>query len=232
MTATRTSSLPADRECSSFAAVAVRVLDGELAPTALDHPHAARCEVCAQLAQSTLALLNYSVRHQAECEPPTRSCAEAVLAQFQAPETRPQRRRTPSTWAGLAVAASLLLGLTVGLANRYSAPAGPAVVTAIPPLPQPPRANVSAQLADAGDALAALTRRTRDQAAAPTRTLWQTAEKIPLPRNAPPAEFPPKLPDVPAAARESLEPVTGTARRALNLFARDFGIAPIKPGKP
>ena len=85
---------------------------------------------------------------------------------------------------------------------------------------------MTAQLADVGDAIAALSRRTADGAVGPAQTLIPAGTSEPQPRRPDPAD----LADVPELARSGLSPLTGSAERAYNLFLRDVGsFAQAKP---
>jgi hypothetical protein len=91
---------------------------------------------------------------------------------------------------------------------------------------------VADRIADAGSALAAMTRKASDQALSPTRTLKPAGETVTFaPADLPPGVEPAaeSLTAMPEAARSGLEPVTSGARRAVNLFLRDTGFASVRP---
>jgi hypothetical protein len=86
---------------------------------------------------------------------------------------------------------------------------------------------LSESVAQAGEALTALTRRTADETVGSTRLLWPVVATPPPMEE--PGELPPALSPAARSWREAgqglssgLEPVTDSARRALGLFLRDI----------
>jgi|GEM_PF-2829441 len=147
---------------------------------------------------------------------------------------RSRRRRVWFVRAGgLALAASVALGVAVGF-DAFRKP--PAEVVAVPPTPAPaPKIEkvepIQKPFAEAGEAIAAITRKTTDKALAPSKTMIAGAERIPMPT---PVEA--KAPDESTGFADAaegaiigLDPVAGQPRRAVNRMFRDFGIAPSKP---
>ena len=134
---------------------------------------------------------------------------------------------------GLALAASVALAVAVGF-DAFRKPA-PDVVKVLPtpaPAPKIDRVEpIQKPFEEAGEALAAITRKTTDKALAPSGTMIATAERIPF--SAPvEAKVPvdsPSFADAAEGARAGLDPVAGQPRRAVNRMLRDFGLAPSKP---
>jgi hypothetical protein len=142
-----------------------------------------------------------------------------VIAALRERRNRAYRR----VGAGLAVAAGLVAAVVLARpsAEPTLASDGPELVQVQPPV------RVEAQLADAGAALVALTRRATDETVGSARSL--------VPTFGPPA-FPPTVPpetesavevlaEMPQAAQAGFEPVTNSARRAVALFLRDTGLS-------
>ncbi len=152
----------------------------------------------------------------------------AVLAQ-----RRVHRRRV---WlvrvGGLALAASVILAIAIGLTDRPAVVSIPTTTTtfAAPPKIEPV-APIQKSFAEAGAALQSITQKTTDKALAPTKTMLASAEKIQVPNGADgKAGLETKgLTDATASARAGLDPVASQPRRAMTRMLRDFGIAPAKP---
>jgi hypothetical protein len=221
---------PAAAACAAFEAVVQRVLDWELGPETLDGPHPNGCPDCRGLAGAVRLLLSAPV--------PLPSApvglTDRVLAAVQ--DDRRVQVRVKWAWrtAGLALAASVLLAGYLGFSSEPPADR-PDVAQNDPPknpVPSPePPPRVSDQVADAGAALAAITRRARDQTVTPTRNLIPPPDAVELPMADVPGVEPAaeSLAGVPQAAQSGVEPVARTTRRAINLFLRDTGLAPAKP---
>jgi hypothetical protein len=214
--------------CAAFAAVVQSVLDRELGPDALDAGHPTICPDCRALAAAARRLLDFAPLFPEA--PPGLSDRIVAAALWD----RRLRRRRLAGVAAAAVAASLL----IAAAMYFSRPAptrGPDVAqvqpspTPAPKRPDAPPPRVSDQIAEAGSAVVAITRKATDQAVAPTRTLLPPpgVVSVPmadtLPGIEPAAE---SLAGVPEAAKAGIEPVTDKTRRAVNLFLRDVGIGP------
>ena len=157
-----------------------------------------------------------------------RRATAAVLAQHRA-----HRRRVWLVRAGgLALAASVILAIAIGLTDRpavVSIPTTPTTFAAPPKIE--PVAPIQKSFAEAGEALQSIGRKTTDKALAPTRTMLASAEKIQVPNGADGnAALETKgLTDATASARAGLDPVASQPRRAMTRMLRDFGIAPAKP---
>ena len=143
-----------------------------------------------------------------------------------------QRAHRRNIWlvraGGLVLAASVAIALLLSQPTRQ-----PEVVVIVPttPIENSKPTPIQKPFADAGDALAAISKATTDKALAPSKTMLATAERLPMPKDA----------DVKMAvdakgffestesARAGLDPVSSQPRRAMNRMFRDFGIAPSKP---
>ena len=159
--------------------------------------------------------------------------ADRVTAAVLAVHRAHRRRLRLVRAGGLALAASVALAVAVGL-DAFRKPA-PEIVM-VPPTPTPtPKIDkvepIQKPFAEAGEAIAAMTRKTTDKALAPSKTMIATAERIPLSSpaeaNAPVDSL--NFADAAEGTRAGLDPVAGQPRRAVNRMLRDFGIAPSKP---
>jgi hypothetical protein len=216
-------------DCALFEAQVQRVLDRELDAAALDDPHAAACADCRSLAAAAKVLAAYKPPPPPAPVELASRLTDAAVWDFGSR----RRRRVVGRAAGAALAASVLVG---GFLFFRPTPAAIEVVE-VPPRVSPtpteaPPPRVADKFADAGQALAALTRKATDQTITPTRQLLPPAEAMTfstgdVPGVEPAAE---SLAGVSGAARSGLEPMANTTKRALNLFLRDVGIA--APQKP
>jgi|GEM_PF-3658244 len=214
-------------ECQHFEELIHTVLDGAIPAHMLGtHAHALQCAHCSARLHAVTELQRYTARATARQFQPSPQLAARI---FDALKNEPKKPGPQPSRAFMAMmAASLLLACSLGIWYFAQAPQPQLVEVPAKPVeparfvPQP---NLSAQLANASDALSAITRKTTEKATAPTRTIWQTAERVttPQPKTVEPPM--PKLPDVQQVARASFEPMANSTRRALNLFVRDFGIA-------
>jgi hypothetical protein len=225
--------------CAGFVALVQRFLDGELDPAALEaHRHTATCLECRALAAAARALSSCLASGpggtdisvcaengtQTEMSVPLNANLPPGLAdRITAAAMRDYRVRRRRRRAALTLAASVVIAGAAYLLLPANADA-PAIVQSQPPAPEAPR--VADRVADAGDALAALTRHAADQTVAPARHLVPPAESVSWPS----AELPPvvdpaveSLAEMPDAARSGFEPMANTTRRAVNLFLRDVG---------
>ncbi len=215
--------------CAAFAAVVQAVLDRELGSDALDTGHPATCPDCRALAAAARRLLDFA--------PPFPEALPGLSDRIVAAalwDRRLRRRRRLAGVAVAAVAASLLIAAVVYFSRP--APTGGPDVAQVQPSPTPapkgpdaPPPRVSDQIAEAGSAFVAITRKATDQAVAPTRTLLPPPDVVSVPMAdawpgiEPAAE---SLAGVPEAAKSGIEPVADKTRRAVNLFLRDVGFGP------
>jgi predicted anti-sigma-YlaC factor YlaD len=138
-----------------------------------------------------------------------------------------ERRRSRQLRQVLALAAGLLLAVAVG--SYAWRPAGPSEVARVqPPDVAPAGPSLQESVAEAGSAVVSLTRRTAAETVEPTRLLWQDFVALPTGPDAgvledtldPPAR---SLREAGQNVASALEPVTTSARRAVNLFLRTPG---------
>ncbi|OWK38675.1 hypothetical protein [Fimbriiglobus ruber] len=235
-------------DCAAFELAVQRVFDGDAGFDTLATTHPTECPSCRALAASAAVFHAVLPGLTRQPSPPTGLAARIVTAAL-----RDRRKRRLQRMAGrvgaLALAAAVLVAGAVFL---FGGPTGghPDVAQQLPqpnlPSPTPdsapaPRAvasnaapppRVADQVAEAGSALAALTREATDRAIAPTRNLLPSTDTLALPESdvavvEPAVE---SLSGVSEAARVGFEPMTNTTRRAVNLFLRDVGLnTPAKP---
>lgn len=154
--------------------------------------------------------------------------ANRVVAAVES-QHRTHRRKVWLVRAGVAaLAASVALAVALGLPTRQ-----PEVVVVVPttPIENPKPTPIQKPFADAGDALAAISKATTDKALAPSKTMLASAERLPMPKDAD-ARMTVDTKgffESTESARAGLDPVSSQPRRAMNRMFRDFGIAPAKP---
>ncbi len=142
---------------------------------------------------------------------------------------RAHRRQVWLVRAGVAaLAASVALAVVLSQPTRQ-----PEVVVVVPttPIENPKPTPIQRPFADAGDALAAISKATTDKALAPSKTMLASAERLPMPKDAD-AKMTVDTKgffESTESARAGLDPVSSQPRRAMNRMFRDFGIAPAKP---
>ena len=211
--------------CSEFKSLIQRRLDGEfnLGSAGLD-AHLASCASCRRLdaaanrLETALGLTPPAARPS--------GLAGRIVTRVLA-ERRARLRYRRGLLAGAAAAAMVVLALVSY--PRLGGPASkPAPIQTVELRPKPePRANVSLQASvrEAGNALAALVERTADEAVGESRTLLPAG----LPRqaafDADRLAFDPSVRSLREASQglsAGLQPVTASARRAVDLFLREM----------
>jgi hypothetical protein len=148
---------------------------------------------------------------------------------------RRQLRRRRFLTAGSLLAASVAVAFV--LFARPWAPNGEEVAVSTPAstpttaqlvqpvLPTTP--SVREQVSEGRETLAAITHRAGEHALAPTRNLLQSPKLFAASNSAP--TLPPELPNL---RPETMEPLTGTTRRAVSLFVKDIRSLTNVPEKP
>ena len=190
-------------DCGTFAAAVNAVLDGDAPVAALAGGHADRCPDCRGLATAArlLAAAGPGLRTPPAPPPDLRPRLVRTVA-------RSRRRRR--------VAPALAAAVAVGVGVWSARPPRPAPVAVIPVQPTP-------RLADQWAAVAGVARQASARAVEPARLFAPPA--VTLPAAPPPPDTSGALASLGQAARTGAEPVAGTARRAVGLFLRDFGLA-------
>ena len=218
-----TPNLDPSPDCTAFEAVVQRVLDGELAHDRLRDRHPQTCPACRDLVKATVAFTLFPN----PVPKPSVGLNQRVLLTVLLDRRQRQQRRLLVGGSALAMAACLFISLGVYFTQAGSKPT-PEIVE-VAPLPltlNTPR--VTDQVAEAGSALTAMTLRATEQAMRPTRALFPvdptTVPQIDLPTTMEPATE--SIAALPSAAKSGLEPITGSTRRAVNLFLRDVGFSP------
>lgn len=209
---------PTSADCLEFARHAESVLDRAAAVESLDTPHSASCRECRDHAAAVRDLL--MGLNEAAPMPPTGFAGRVVAAAVRDRRVRARRR-----YAGFAVAAGIAVAVAVLAWPRADVVPNPQPFAQqqLPPEPAPVR--VGDRFAEAGSAIASLTRQTADD----TLTLIPVVETpmlnlIPtVPMDTDPTVA--SLADIPQTASVGLEPVADSARRAFNLFLRDTGLS-------
>lgn len=210
---------PARPGCAAGQAALQRLLDGE---PAWDAPgaaaHRASCPDC----REELALAGSLVRVPADVVVPA-GLADRVLSSAVAAHRR--RRLLRYGGIGVALAASVLVAVVAFRPRDQEEPQPGPVAVLPPPRPEPvppqpapaPPKPLGESVAEARDALVSLTRRTANE------TRDQSALLVPnpkMPEPADPSEGLEPLADARAGAARSVEPITGSARRAFNFFLK------------
>ena len=199
--------------CPLFEAVVQRVLDGALPIAALTDPHAEGCPPCRETAAAVRVLL-------AALKSPTPIVPPAHFAERVVPVVVADRRRRAEFRRSVRIAvASLAASILVAfLTTDFRPVSQPTAFRSVEPVPQnqPTPPSVTKSFADAGSAVFSLTRRAADESLSPARNLFAGLD---VPRPTPT----PVHADIKPTSSSPVEPITNTAKRALNLFIRDIG---------
>jgi hypothetical protein len=205
-------------ECAAALEVLHRWLDGEavgIPPEVAGHT--ALCMECggrfAASGQLSIALVKVRV------PPAPVGLADRIVAEALAdfPRQRRARQMWRLSYAGLAVAAALLLAiwLTQPAATQVAPIQGKEMVHN----DGPPAPDLRRDLREAGTVVASLTRRAADEVAGAGRQL------LPPPEPAPPPPEPVRtLDEAGTALADGFEPVAASARRAARLVLREFSM--------
>ena len=211
-------------------------LDGTLAAELPEmQAHLAECASCAQLHAASQRLAA-GLRLLNPPQPPldlTKRLVAAVLADQHA-----QRRRALRRAAVYSLAACLLVGAFglgfYGFALHGSRDDTPSTTTVVIVKTKPPAApapSVRGSVNEAGSAIASLTTRTADETVGQTRLLVPMVTGPAMDELDPPPAVEPTKSYLEAGQGVSvaLEPVTNSARRAVDLFRRDLPHVETKP---
>ena len=155
--------------------------------------------------------------------------ADRVIAAVVQRRRVERRRRFAIRGAALALAASVLIALFVGL-GAFHNPRQDVVVN-VPHRPAEKVEPIQQPFMEAGETIAAITRQTTDKALAPSKTVLASAEQLPLPNlyGANTEVESKRFTEAAEGARAGLDPVASQPGRAMNRMLRDFGFAPSKP---
>ena len=198
-------------ECTFFDALVHGVLDGDRPVADLEDPHIAACEPCRG---SALAARMLSAGWNLPTPVPPIDFASRIVPSVLANRQRERAiRRTV-----VAVAASLAACVMVTVFALPRPAGGPSMAIKganTQTDPKPPQVVESFRLA--GSAFVSLTKRAASESLEPAKNLLVGIERPdpPLPATRP---FETGLP-----ASSPVEPITNTAKRAINLFIRDVG---------
>jgi hypothetical protein len=213
--------------CSICEELIQQRLDGSpFAEAAALESHLVDCPRCAAR-HAALARLSAGLRMLVPQQPPLDlkgRIVAGVLADHQA-----QRHRRLVRVAVWAAAASLLLSAAaLGAYSlgwlKWNETPQPIVIKPIPPAPPTPTPSVRDSVADAGSALVSVAGRTADETVGQTRLLVPMVTGPSLDELTRPPMLEPTMPYIEAGqgVTVALEPVTSSARRAVDLFRRDL----------
>ena len=218
----------ASPECGAFLERLHAVLDRESPVETLDDPHLARCDSC----RETAAVARWiRVRNERPVAVPSELAGRIVAGALS--ERRTRRRVQWTFGSGLAVVAASLL-IAGFLALDAAQPNPDALRAEIPPpqltpIPEAPPPRLDERFADAGDAIASISRKAKDQTVTPTKNFLPHSGPVAPPKSGFPAEADPAaemIAEIPQNAKSGIEPVTSSTVRAVNLFLRDTGVSP------
>jgi len=226
------SELPASPECMALLERLNAVLDREVSMEGLDENHLAQCVACRESA--AFARLIHETVPQPVVVPSELAgrIVDGVLS-----ERRARRRVQWTFGASLAVVAASLL--VAGFVAMEEIKPNPHTAQAELPKPPPPVVaeapppRFDERVADAGEALASISRKASDQTVTPTKNFLPKPAPVSPPESGFPHEAEPAaetIAEIPHNAKSSIEPVTTSTVRAMNLFLRDTGVNP--PTKP
>jgi hypothetical protein len=213
--------------CDTLQNILQQRLDGALIESPELNAHLRDCPDCRAL-EAGMRRLQEGLRLLTPPLPPPDLAARITERVFL--DRRRARRRARRRWAvTLALAACLPIALLLRLDWHRPAPEtekqGPEV-SVVPdgkgtPAPAP---TLRESATEAGEAVAALTSQTADEAMGPTRWLVPNVSSPSLPKVDLAAMEPPTQPlrEASAGVSAGLEPVTTSARRAFGLFLREL----------
>jgi len=217
--------------CSEFQDLLQQRLDGEsnLDSGELER-HLAGCSSCRELEFTASRLVEALYARIAPVPPEglRSQIVASVLAQIDSQHLA-QRRWRRNAWAASAVAAGLLLAAIAGYswwASRPS-PESPGSDTWVKKDEQPGPARQSLNFQEAGSTLVALVNRTADETVGQSRVLLpqgMSAANLPVTEAWQPTLEPSTqaLRDAQDGVAVGFEPVTSSARRAVNLFLQEI----------
>jgi predicted anti-sigma-YlaC factor YlaD len=215
--------------CHAYQSLLQQRLDGTPieSPEAMEHLRA--CAECQTLEKASRRL-EASLRRLTSPVPPP-DLAQRIAKRVLMDRRRVQRRARRRLAATFALAACLLVALALRLdwpISREAFDTGRTArnVTKVPPIPQkqssPPTLRES--VAEASGAVASLTSQTADEAVESTRWLVPRVSASQLPEVKLSSIKPPTahLSEASEGVSAGLEPVTSSARRAVDLFLREL----------
>ncbi|MBN9120074.1 MAG: hypothetical protein J0I06_13070 [Planctomycetes bacterium] len=238
---------PVAPECRATVELIQRALDGDAPTDALDADgHASACPACRERVRAAQVLLSV-LAIPAEPVALPAGFAERVLTAVAEDRRVRVRGRVYKTAARLALAAAVLVGVWFIAKPTDPAPTGDVVAVPPPnapdvappprekapapePAPEPRPIRVGDALASTGQAILDVPKPLAESVAVAPKVLDALSNPFKLP--AAPVTDPMataleparrSLADLPVAARHGLEPVTGTAEKALARFLRDVG---------
>jgi hypothetical protein len=209
--------VPNPHDCDAAMAVLHRWLDREsigVPPEVAAHLSA--CVECRERFAASGQLATAMIREESLPVPPllTERIVAAVLTD------RQHRRRQQWRMAGAALAIAASIAVVIGLAwpSGSSPNPAPAIVKA----PEPTGPGVQKEFAEAGEAVASLTRRAATDVAGIGKQLVPPVQSPTWPPDLEPAAKP--FEEAGAALADGFEPVTTSARRAARLVWRELAM--------
>jgi hypothetical protein len=221
-------------DCAAYDRLVNVVLDGEAAVSELfANTHPTGCQPCREIRDAAILLIN-GLKQTPSAKPQpdfvdkvTRSAA------------RDYQKRRIIRWSGRVASGAIAAGILIIWLSSPSAlqptqndVAGSVSKKLPEPLPvlnpemivrdKSPADSLQERLGEAGSALIALSRKATDETLTPARNLLPAPTPRVLPMQTS-VELPEPLTELPQAAKAGLEPLTNTAKRAVNLFLRDVG---------
>ncbi len=195
-------------ECERFAALVTRLLDREAsAETLADDSHMVECASCREMV---------AIVEQFPLPTPKPSMLFTERVVRAADRDYRQRRRT--RWmvrsGAMAIAASVLVAV-VAMKPWAAKPNEIVQVPEVKSIVKPVKLEQS--FAEAGSAFVSITRKATDQSLAPAVNWIASRDAVvPAERNSGST-----LANLPNAAKDGIEPIANTTKRAFNLFVRD-----------
>lgn len=207
---------PTPPDCEPALALLQRRLDGEIADAPPEiSDHLATCCDCRERFAAARFLLTKLPRKPAPITPFLTERLVSGVVQ----DLRRQRRLRLTAYAATGLAASIALVFWLGRGNGSRpgpTPQPPEIVQNVKPTPP----LLKKELAEAGEAVASLTRRAANQAVDTGRPF---VVDVPAPTWPSPIEPSARvIDDAGQALAEGFEPVTTSARRAARMFMRDL----------
>jgi len=195
-------------ECERIAVLVTRVLDREAAAgTLADDSHLAECATCREMVaiveQFSLPTLKPSMLF-------TERVVRAADRDFR------QRRRT--RWMVRSGAMAMAASVLVAVVAMKPWATKPNEIVQVPELKSTVKpVKIEQSFAEAGSAFVSITRKATDQSLAPAVN-WIASRDAVVPAERTESST---LANLPSAAKDGIEPIANTTKRAFNLFVRD-----------
>ncbi len=195
-------------DCERIAALVTRVLDREaVSETLVDDSHLVDCAACREMV---------AIAEQFSLPTPKPSMLFTERVVRAADRDFRQRRRT--RWMVRSGAMAMAASVLVSVVAMKPWAAKPNEIVQVPEVKSTVKpVKIEQSFAEAGSAFVSITRKATDQSLAPAVN-WIASRDATVPAERTEIST---LANLPNAAKDGIEPITNTTKRAFNLFVRD-----------